>query len=196
MCVQSRAQTSCTRSLCTTIVAINQSPLALPRNCSHQSVTAITAVTGVTLTSPAGFTATLADSSSDAAAAAAAGPSAAMEREAATWQRRLVTGTAFALPVAILSMGGMLPGLEGIMRGPVLVGALPLGWVVQALLAAVVQVSRDVCPRRLKCLLSVGVAPDVCLSVSLYVSCKLALRPHCMCPSAFSFCVQTCSIGV
>jgi hypothetical protein len=63
-----------------------------------------------------------------------------MEREAATWRRRLVTGTAFALPVAILSMGGMLPGLEGIMRGPLLVGALPLGWVVQALLAAVVQV--------------------------------------------------------
>lgn len=64
-----------------------------------------------------------------------------MEREAATWRHRLVLGSAFALPVAVLSMGGMLPGLESIMRGPLVVGALPLGWIVQAVLAAVVQVS-------------------------------------------------------
>lgn len=63
-----------------------------------------------------------------------------MEREATTWRRRLVLGTAFALPVAVLSMGGMLPGLESIMRGPVVVGDLPVGWIVQAVLAAVVQV--------------------------------------------------------
>jgi hypothetical protein len=70
----------------------------------------------------------------------AAGPAAAMEREAATWRHRLILGTVFALPVATLSMGGMLPGLEGIMRGPLVVGALPLGWIVQAILAAFVQV--------------------------------------------------------
>lgn len=69
-----------------------------------------------------------------------AGPGAVMEREAATWRRRLLMGTVFALPVAVLSMGGMLPGLESIMRGPLVVGALPLGWIVQAVLAAVVQV--------------------------------------------------------
>lgn len=63
-----------------------------------------------------------------------------MERDAATWRHRLISGTVFALPVAILSMGGMLPGLENIMRGPLVVGALPLGWLVQAVLAAVVQV--------------------------------------------------------
>jgi len=69
-----------------------------------------------------------------------AGPGAVMEREAATWRHRLLMGTVFALPVAVLSMGGMLPGLESIMRGPLVVRALPLGWIVQALLAAVVQV--------------------------------------------------------
>jgi hypothetical protein len=63
-----------------------------------------------------------------------------MEREAATWRHRLIMGAVFALPVATLSMGGMLPGLEDIMRGPLVVGALPLGWIVQAILAAVVQV--------------------------------------------------------
>lgn len=63
-----------------------------------------------------------------------------MERHAATWRHRLVFGSIFALPVVILSMGGMLPGLEDIMRGPLVVGALPLGWLVQAVLAAVVQV--------------------------------------------------------
>lgn len=74
------------------------------------------------------------------ATASAASPAAAMEREAATWHHRLVTGTIFALPVAILSMGGMLPGLEDTMRGPLVVGSLPLGWIVQAVLAALVQV--------------------------------------------------------
>lgn len=63
-----------------------------------------------------------------------------MERDAATWRHRLIMGAVFALPVATLSMGGMLPGLEDIMRGPLVVGALPLGWIVQAILAAVVQV--------------------------------------------------------
>lgn len=71
----------------------------------------------------------------------AGSPAAAIEREAATWRHRLVMGTAFALPVAILSMGGMLPGLESVMRGPLVIGALPLGWIVQAVLAAVVQVT-------------------------------------------------------
>lgn len=65
-----------------------------------------------------------------------------MRREAAVWRSRLLVGGAFALPVAVLAMGSMLPGLEGWGRGPDLVGALPLGWVVQALLAAVVQVRR------------------------------------------------------
>lgn len=82
-----------------------------------------------------------------------------MEKEAATWRRRLVLGTIFALPVAILSMGGMLPGLEDIMRGPLVVGALPLGWIVQAVLAAVVQV---------RVLLSAG-ALKVDLHVSFFV---------------------------
>jgi hypothetical protein len=41
-------------------------------------------------------------------------------------------------------MGGMLPRLEDVMTGPVVINALPLGWIVQAVLAAVVQVRRGV----------------------------------------------------
>lgn len=64
-----------------------------------------------------------------------------MEREAAVWRSRLLLGSFFAVPVAVLSMGGMLPGLQDWFRGPVLLGGLPLGWVVQAVLATAVQVS-------------------------------------------------------
>lgn len=63
-----------------------------------------------------------------------------MEKEARIWRKRLLLGTTFALPVAISSMGGMLPGLGWLGEGPLVIGSLPLMWVIQALLATVVQV--------------------------------------------------------
>jgi hypothetical protein len=63
-----------------------------------------------------------------------------MEKEAAVWRSRLLLGTLLAAPVAVLSMGSMLPGLESRFRGPLVLGGLPLGWIVQALLASFVQV--------------------------------------------------------
>lgn len=66
-----------------------------------------------------------------------------MEREARTWRQRLLVGSVFALPVAVVSMAGMLPGLEDWGRGPAVVGGLPLSWCLQAVLAAVVQVRQN-----------------------------------------------------
>jgi hypothetical protein len=74
------------------------------------------------------------------AACLAAGASSTMDKEARFWRQRLLVGGAFALPVAVVSMGSMLPGLESWGRGPLVLGAMPLMWVVQAVFAAVVQV--------------------------------------------------------
>jgi hypothetical protein len=65
-----------------------------------------------------------------------------MEREARIWRNRLLLGSIFALPVAVVGMSSMLPGLgmQWWERGPKIVGGLPLMWVVEAVLAAVVQV--------------------------------------------------------
>jgi hypothetical protein len=66
-----------------------------------------------------------------------------MEREARIWRNRLLLGSVFALPVAVVGMSSMLPGLgmQWWEQGPKIVGGLPLMWVVEAVLAAVVQVS-------------------------------------------------------
>lgn len=74
------------------------------------------------------------------AACPGAGSSSTLDKEARVWWRRLLIGGAFALPVAVVSMGSMLPGLDSWGRGPVVLGSMPLLWVVQAVLAAVVQV--------------------------------------------------------
>ncbi|KAF6255248.1 E1-E2 ATPase-domain-containing protein [Scenedesmus sp. NREL 46B-D3] len=72
----------------------------------------------------------------------AGGPSGLMEREARVWRNRLLLGSVLALPVALVGMSSMLPGLGMAWwaRGPKVVGGLPLVWVVEALLAAAVQV--------------------------------------------------------
>uniref|UniRef100_A0A383VTJ1 P-type Cu(+) transporter n=1 Tax=Tetradesmus obliquus TaxID=3088 RepID=A0A383VTJ1_TETOB len=86
-----------------------------------------------------GFDAALAQS---ALAGLAGGPSGPMEREARLWRKRLLLGSVFALPVALVGMSSMLPGLgmEWWERGPKVVGGLPYIWLAEAILAAVVQV--------------------------------------------------------
>lgn len=66
-----------------------------------------------------------------------------MELEARLWRKRLLLGSVFALPVALVGMSSMLPGLgmEWWERGPKVVGGLPYIWLAEAILAAVVQVS-------------------------------------------------------
>eukprot|EP00879_Flechtneria_rotunda_P008205 GHRR01008597.1.p1 GENE.GHRR01008597.1~~GHRR01008597.1.p1 ORF type:complete len:1246 (+),score=514.64 GHRR01008597.1:1407-5144(+) len=72
--------------------------------------------------------------------AGALGGGSSMEREARMWRHRLLVGSMFALPVALVSMASMLPGLEWLGQGPKLVGSLSVTWVLEAVLATVVQV--------------------------------------------------------
>jgi hypothetical protein len=91
-----------------------------------------------------GFEAALAQNGLGNLAGGANGP---MEREARVWRNRLMLGSVFALPVALVGMSSMLPGLgmQWWERGPKIVGGLPLVWVVEAVLAAVVQVRHRRC---------------------------------------------------
>lgn len=67
-----------------------------------------------------------------------------MAKEASIWRTRLLVGTVFAAPVAASSMASMIPGFSWLGEGPVLVGGLPLVWLLQALLATVVQVGGSI----------------------------------------------------